>query len=77
MRVERQPAPGVFAPRSALVLVKSPNLRQQAARRRTLAVCGVLGLAIASGVVGAVAGHDHAQALGKPQTGPFSYFPSE
>lgn len=58
-------------------LVKSPNLRQQAARRRTLAVCGVLGLAIASGVVGALVPHDGAQTLGKPHTGPFSYFPSE
>ena len=73
----RQPMPGVFAPRSPLALVKSPNLRQQAARRRTLAVCGVLGLAIASGVVGAFVRHGDAETLGKPHTGPFSYFPSE
>lgn len=65
------------ASRNTLTLVKSPNLREQAARRRTLAICGVLGLAIASGVVGALAHRDGGETLGKPHTGPFSYFPSE
>jgi hypothetical protein len=57
-------------------LVKSPNLRQQAQRRRALAACGVLGLALASGAIGVI-GHERSIALGKPHTGPFSYFPSE
>jgi hypothetical protein len=65
----------LFATRSGGVLVKSPNLRQQAQRRRALAVCGVLGLALASGAIGVI-GH-RSEALGKPHTGPFSYFPSE
>lgn len=68
--------PDLFTPRSGFVLVKSPNLRQQAQRRRALAVCGVLGLALASGVIGVI-GHERSQTLGKPHTGPFSYFPSE
>ncbi|HKR89564.1 MAG TPA: hypothetical protein VJS38_15430 [Phenylobacterium sp.] len=68
----------IFASRNADVLVKSPNLRQQAARRRAFAVCGVLGLAIASGVIGAISRSDRAtEAVGRPHTGPFSYFPSE
>ena len=68
----------IFTSRNADVLVKSPNLRQQAARRRALAVCGVLGLAIASGVIGAVSRSDRtSEAIGQPHTGPFSYFPSE
>jgi hypothetical protein len=67
----------VFASRSAVQLVKSPNLRQQAARRRGLTICGVLALAIASGVIGTLSHRDHGEPLGQPQTGPFSYFPSE
>jgi hypothetical protein len=68
--------PDSFAPRPTVGLVKSPNPRQLAARRRALAVCGVLALALLSGVVGAVSGR-HDEPLGRPQTGPFSYFPSE
>jgi|KBSSwiStaDraftv2_1062776.scaffolds.fasta_scaffold949782_2 hypothetical protein len=64
--------PGAFASRN-VGLVKSPSLRQQAARRRLLAVCGLLLLALASGAVGALS-ERHAEVLGKPQTGPFSYF---
>ena len=66
----------VFASRNALVLVKSPSIRQQAARRRAIAVGGVLALAVASGVVGALS-HRSSETLGKPQTGPFSYLSSE
>lgn len=69
--------PDALSSRSRAALVKSPTLRQQALRRRTLAICGVLGLAIASGAIGALARHDPADALGQPRTGPFSYFPSE
>lgn len=67
---------GAFASRSDVGLIKSPSPRQQAARRRGLAACGILALALASGVVGALT-HPHGDTLGKPQTGPFSYFPSE
>jgi hypothetical protein len=68
---------GLYVSRTTAPLVKSPNLRQQAARRRTLAICGVLVLATASGVVGAMTHRDGADAVGKPHTGAFSYFPSE
>lgn len=64
-----------FASRGGFVLVKSPNARHQAARRRAITACAVLALALASGVIGAI-GHAPSQ-LGKRHTGPFSYFPSE
>lgn len=67
----------LIARRSAFVLVKSPNVRQQAARRRLLAVGGVLALATASGTVGALSPRDPADAVGRAHTGPFSYFPTE
>jgi hypothetical protein len=68
--------PDLFAPRSTFVLVKSPNARQQAARRRALAAVGILALALASGLVGALSSSP-GEPLGKRQIGPFSYFPSE
>jgi hypothetical protein len=66
-----------FAPRGGFVLIKSPNLRQQAARRRALTAAAVLALAIASGIVGAVSQPPTPVVVGQPHTGPFSYFPSE
>jgi hypothetical protein len=68
---------GQYAPRTTIALVKSPNLRQQAARRRSLAICGVLGLAIVSGVIGALSHRGGDEVHGQAHTGPFSYFPSE
>jgi hypothetical protein len=73
---------GVFASRSGIALVKSPSSRQLAARRRALVACGVLVLALASGAVGVLSHRqvglaDRAEPLGKPHTGPFSYFPSQ
>ena len=65
-----------FASRDGYVLVKSPNFRQQAARRRILVVCGVLAAALVSAVVGVMT-HDHGAALRQPQTGPFSYLASQ
>jgi hypothetical protein len=62
-----------LAPRGGFVLVKSPNVRQQAARRRAMTAAAVLALATVSGLVGALA-RPHAEAIGKPHTGPFSYF---
>ena len=67
----------LFVSRNAHVLVKTANIRQQAARRRALAACGILGLAIASGVIGAISRPAPAEEVGRPQTGPFNYFPSE
>ena len=64
-----------FLSRTGPMLVKSPNARHQAARRRVIAVLGVLLLAIASGVVG-VLSHKGGEALREPRTGPFSYLPS-
>ena len=61
-----------FASRDSHVLVKSPNYRQQAFRRRAIVVGGLLALALVSGVVGALS-HRQGEALGEPKTGPFSY----
>jgi len=68
--------PETFASRSKVSLIRSPSPRQQATRRRRLALGGVLALALASGLVGAMSDH-HAETLGQPQTGPFSYIASE
>lgn len=65
-----------FTPRRGVVLVKSPNYRQQTARRRAAVVCGILALAAASGLVGAMS-HRAPEPVGQAHTGPFSYFPSE
>jgi len=65
-----------FDSRSGFVLVRTPNYRHQQTRRRLLVISAVLGLALASGLIGSMTGprldsHAHAS------TGPFSYFPSE
>jgi len=57
-------------------LIKSPNHRQQAARRKLAVVAGVVALAIASGVIGSLTSANPV-AVGEATTGPFSYFPSE
>ena len=59
-----------FAPRDGFVLAKTPSARQQAARRRLMAICAILGLALASGVIGTLTAQpEHTAAA------PFSYFP--
>ncbi len=65
-----------IASRGGFVLIKSPNARQQAQRRRLFTAGAVLVLALASGVIGAIS-HTRPEPVGKPHTGPFSYFPSE
>jgi hypothetical protein len=65
-----------FASRSGLTLLKTPSHRQQAGRRRLVVICTVLAMALASGLIGSLA-HSGGEVSGKPQTGPFSYFPSE
>lgn len=57
-------------------LLKSPNYRQQAARRRLLAVCAVLALALASGLIGTLSASQDERAT-NAATGPFSYFPHQ
>jgi len=56
------------------MLMKTPNYRRQAGRRRLAVVGGVVALAAASALVGALT-----QPASSPRTatGPFSYFPSE
>lgn len=66
-----------YASRTGVVLIRTPNYRQQTVRRRLMAVCAVLGLALASGLIGSLTTQSpdvHARAA---PTGPFSYFPSE
>jgi hypothetical protein len=65
-----------FASRTGLVLIKSPSARQQSTRRRLAVVCGVLALALASGLIGSLT-HSDATQVGRTHTGPFSYFPSQ
>jgi hypothetical protein len=56
------------------MLLKTPNYRQQAGRRRLAVAGGVVALALASAIAGALT-----QPVSSPRTatGPFSYFPSE
>ena len=64
-----------FAAPAGLKLARSPSAREQATRRRLLALCAILGLAIVSGVLGVLTvppGPIEPPA----RTGPFSYFPS-
>jgi hypothetical protein len=64
-----------FATHRGLTLKKTPNLREQAGQRRLLVACAIVGLALASGVIGALA-HAPGEVPGKLSTGPFSYFPA-
>jgi hypothetical protein len=63
-----------FTPRSGFALLKTPSYRQQAQRRRLMVICTVLGLALASGLIGSLTAPHHA-APARIATGPFSYFP--
>ena len=58
-----------------LTLMKTPNARQQAGRRRLAVVAAMLGLAMISGLIGILT-HAPGEAP-KATTGPFSYFPSQ
>jgi len=55
-------------------LVKTPNARTQAQRRRLAVLCAVVGLALASGVVGSLTA-PRTPASSDPA--PFSYYPHE
>jgi hypothetical protein len=67
--------PGYATGRPSLLL-KTPNLREQAGRRRAAIVCAILGLALVSGLVGSLT-RPAAEMSSRPATGPFSYFPSQ
>jgi hypothetical protein len=64
-----------FAPRRGPILTKTPTHREQAVRRRLAVICGILALALASGLIGSLIRPAHAVSDG-PQAGPFTYFPS-
>lgn len=65
-----------FATHRGAILMKTPSHRQQATRRRLAVVCAIVGLALASGIVGSTI-HPAHRVSSQPATGPFSYFPSE
>jgi hypothetical protein len=58
------------------MLQKTPNARELAGRRRLGVVCAILGLALASGLIGSMINTDQSLSR-RPATGPFSYIPSE
>ncbi|HEV7384750.1 MAG TPA: hypothetical protein VGN89_07710 [Phenylobacterium sp.] len=64
-----------FAARRGPLLMKTPTHRQQSMRRWLAAICGVLALALVSGLVGSLIHPAHVVSS-RPATGPFSYFPS-
>lgn len=67
-----------FVSRTGLVLAKTPSVRQQAARRRLLLACAIAGLALGSGLIGALTGpKTDTLAPSAASTGPFSYFPHQ
>jgi hypothetical protein len=65
-----------FASHRGLTLMKSPNSRQEASRRRLAVACAMVGLALVSGVIGTLT-HKPSDVPAKTSTGPFSYFPTD
>lgn len=65
-----------FASHRGLTLMKSPNSRQEASRRRLAVACAMVGLALISGVIGTLT-HAPSDVFAKASTGPFSYFPTD
>lgn len=69
-----------FAHTAGFTLMKTPSYRQQVARRRLMVVCAILGLALASGLIGSLSAPPSGrggEAVAKITTGPFSYFPHQ
>ena len=64
-----------FVSYRGLTLMKTPNARHQAGRRRLAVVAAMLGLAMISGLIG-LRTHAPGEVV-KATTGPFSYFPSQ
>lgn len=65
-----------FTARTGLTLIRSPNQRQLQSRRRMLAICAVLGIALASGLIGSLTA-PRGQIAAHATTGPFSYMPGQ
>ena len=65
-----------FASHRGLALMKTPNSRHEATRRRLTVACAMVGLALISGIIGTLA-RAPSEVSAKTSTGPFSYFPSE
>ena len=63
-----------FTSRTGFALMKTPNYRRQAARRRLMVIGAVLGLALVSGLIGSLTA-PRGDVLARTTTGPFSYFP--
>ena len=66
-----------FVAKSGLSLTRTPNHRQQASRRRLTLLCALVGLALASGVIGSLVRPAPETLPNHPATGPFSYFPAQ
>jgi hypothetical protein len=66
-----------FASHRGLTLMKTPNSRQEASRRRLAVACAMVGLALVSGVIGTLTHAAPGDAFAKASTGPFSYFPTD
>lgn len=67
-----------FVSRGGFPLMKSPNYRHRAARRRLMAICAVLGLALVSGLIGVLtAPKGRLEVAQSASTGPFSYVPHQ
>ncbi|HEX4712279.1 hypothetical protein [Phenylobacterium sp.] len=58
------------------MLMKTPTHRQQTVRRRLAVICAMLGVALASGLIGSLI-HPASQVSSRPATGPFSYIPAQ
>lgn len=65
-----------FASHRGLTLMKSPNSRHEATRRRLAVACAMVGLALISGIIGTLT-HGPSDVSAKASTGPFSYFPTD
>jgi hypothetical protein len=66
-----------FTADTGLKLARTPNAREQAQRRRLAVLAAIAGLAVASGVFGALTAPHSLRHPAESSTGPFSYFPSE
>lgn len=64
-----------FAVGRGSLLIKTPNARQLASRRRMMVIASLLGLALVSGLAGSLIAARTPPLNAAP--GPFSYFPSE
>ena len=62
-----------FAVRTGLRLARTPNHREQIARRRIIAIVAMLALAATSATIGALNASNTDEVRNTAQVGPFSY----